>query len=106
MSIKKRLILSNIGMILVPIIGFLAVEILLGYVLFFVFKGDMQGAEMKLFLSFRLVAMILVLIITNGLLTYYVSKSIIAPIQKLSEAAKKSVMVIWTTESALPRKMN
>ena len=89
MSIKKRLILSNIGMILIPIIGFLAVEILLGYVLFFVFKGDLQGSEMKLFLSFRLVAMILVLIITNGLLTYYVSKSIITPIQKLSEAAKK-----------------
>ena len=89
MSIKKRLILSNIGMILIPIIGFLVVEIILGYLLFFVFKGDMQGSEMKLFLSFRLVAMILVLIITNGLLTYYVSKSIITPIQKLSEAAKK-----------------
>ena len=89
MSIKKRLLLSNIGMILLPIIGFLTVEILLGYVLFFVFKGDLQDSEMKLFLSFRLVGMILVLIITNGLLTYYMSKSIITPIQKLSEAARK-----------------
>ena len=33
--------------------------------------------------------MALILIITNGLLTYYVSKSIITPITKLSLAAKK-----------------
>lgn len=89
MSIKKRLLLSNIGMILLPVIGFLTVEIVLGYALFFIFTGDMQDSVMKLFLSFRLGGMILVLIITNGLLTYFVSKSIITPVQKLSEAARK-----------------
>ena len=89
MSIKKRLIFSNIGMIIIPIIGFLIVEIVLGYLLFFVFKGNPQGSGMKLFISYRFIAMALILIITNGLLTYYVSKSIITPITKLSLAAKK-----------------
>ena len=89
LSIKKRLIFSNIGMIIIPIIGFLIVEIVLGYLLFFVFKGNLQGSEMKLFISYRFIAMALILIITNGLLTYYVSKSIITPITKLSLAAKK-----------------
>ena len=89
LSIKKRLIFSNIGMIIIPIIGFLIVEIVLGYLLFFVFKGNLQGSEMKLFISYRFIAMALILIITNGLLTYYVSRSIITPITKLSLAAKK-----------------
>ncbi|WP_438351367.1 sensor histidine kinase [Paenibacillus sp. FA6] len=89
MSIKKRLIISNIGMIIIPIIGFLIVEIVLGYLLFFVFKGNPQGSGLKLLISYRFIAMALILIITNGLLTYYVSKSIITPITKLSLAAKK-----------------
>lgn len=89
MSIRKRLILSNIGMIVIPIIGFFLVEIILGYLLFVVFKGNPQGTELTLFISFRFVAMVLILVITNGLLTYYMSKSIITPINKLSLAAKK-----------------
>lgn len=89
MSIKKRLILSNIGMIIIPIIGFLIAEIALGYLLFYVLKGNPEGTAMKLLISYRFIAMALILIITNGLLTYYVSKSIISPITKLSLAAKK-----------------
>ncbi|MBO0588011.1 HAMP domain-containing histidine kinase [Sporosarcina sp. E16_8] len=89
MSIKKRLIFSNIGMIIIPIIGFLIVEIALGYLLFYVFQWNPQGSALKLFISYRFIAMALILIITNGLLTYYVSKSIISPITKLSLAAKK-----------------
>lgn len=89
MSIKKRLILSNIGMIIIPIICVLFVEIILGYLLFVVFNGNPQGAELKLFISFRFIAMAFILVLTNGLLTYYVSKSIITPIKKLSIAAKK-----------------
>lgn len=89
LSIKKRLILSNIAMILIPIIGFLLIEIVLGYLLFFVFNGNPQGMDLELFMNFRLIALLLILIITNGLLTYYVSKSIITPIKKLSIAAKK-----------------
>ncbi|MBS4219971.1 HAMP domain-containing histidine kinase [Bacillus sp. FJAT-49711] len=89
MSIKKRLILSNIGMIIIPIIGFFLVEIMLGYLLFVVFKGNPHGSELTFFLSLRFISMVIVLIITNGLLTYYVSKSIITPIKRLSIAAKK-----------------
>src|SRR5690625_4882857 len=76
-------------MIIIPIIGFLVVEIILGYLLFFIFKGDPEVLGMKLFLSLRLIATILILVITNGLLTYYVSRSIIKPIEKLTFAANK-----------------
>lgn len=89
MSIKKRLILSNIGMILIPIISFFLLEIALGYLLFVVFQGNPQGDEMKWFIGLRFVAMAFILVITNGILTYVVSKSIISPLQKLSTAAKK-----------------
>lgn len=89
MSIKKRLILSNIGMIVIPIISFIIIEMVLAYFIFIVFKGDQQGEELKLFMRYRLVAMIIVIILTNGFLTYYVSKSIIAPISKLTVAARK-----------------
>ncbi len=89
MSIRKRLLLSNIGMIVIPIICLFLVEIIGAYLLFIVFKGDPHGDELKFFISFRFIALVLILIITNGLLTYYVSKSIITPIKKLSIAAKK-----------------
>ncbi len=85
MSIKKRLILSNIGMIVIPMFGFLVTEIFLGYFFFVV----LQERNEQLFMTVRWMMMVLVLIITNGLLTYYVSKSIIVPITKLSLAAQK-----------------
>jgi signal transduction histidine kinase len=89
LSIKKRLLLSNIGMIVIPIICLCLVEIIGAYLLFVVFKGNPHGNELKFFISFRFIALALILVITNGLLTYYVSKSIISPIKKLSIAARK-----------------
>lgn len=89
LSIKKRLILSNIGMIVIPILALFLIEIIAAYLLFIVFKGDPHGNELKWFISFRFIALVLILVITNGTLTYYVSKSIINPIKKLSIAAKK-----------------
>ncbi|WP_342389193.1 sensor histidine kinase [Salinicoccus bachuensis] len=89
MSIKKRLLFSNVGMIIIPILGFFLIEILLGYILFAVFNGNPEGSDMTLFLGLRFAAMILVLVITNGLLTYYVSRSILRPINELSHAAKR-----------------
>ncbi|GAM16642.1 sensor histidine kinase [Mesobacillus selenatarsenatis] len=44
---------------------------------------------MRTFYPILFVMLILILIITNGLLTYYVSRSIIKPIEQLKEAAKK-----------------
>ncbi|MBY7145104.1 HAMP domain-containing histidine kinase [Virgibacillus sp. NKC19-3] len=89
MSIKKRLLLSNIGMIVLPIIGFFLVEIIIGYVMFIILKGNPKGSDLNLFLTFRFIAMVLILITTNGLLTYYMSKSIIVPIKQLTQSAKK-----------------
>lgn len=89
LSIKKRLLLSNIGMIVIPIFFFFVMEIILGYILFVVFKGDPEGIELKWFISGRFFGMLLILALTNGLLTYYVSKSILTPIRKLSNAAKE-----------------
>lgn len=89
MSIRKRLILSNIAMILIPIISLFVVEIMIGYLLFVVFQGDMEGTNMENFMKIRFIAMGCILILTNGLLTYYVSKSIIKPISTLSTATKR-----------------
>lgn len=89
MSIKKRLVLSNICMIIIPVISVFILEILLGYLLFIVFKGNPQGKELDLLISLRFIGMLIILIITNGLLTYFVSKSIINPIRKLSNATRK-----------------
>ncbi|MFD1453946.1 sensor histidine kinase [Oceanobacillus sojae] len=89
MSIKKRLILSNIAMIIVPGALLLVTEIVLGYFLFVVFNGNPEGEDLKVFVQFRFIAIALILILTNGLLTYFMSRSIIKPISKLSTAAKK-----------------
>ncbi len=88
MTIRKRLLLSNAGMILIPILGFLAIEIALGYILFFLLRGNIED-DFELFMTLRLIGMLLVIIITNGLLTYFVSKSIIRPIKKLMNAAEE-----------------
>ncbi|UOQ84939.1 sensor histidine kinase [Gracilibacillus salinarum] len=87
MSIKKRLLLSNIAMIVVPVIGFLLIEILLGYLFFIKGEGAQNEQVMQSFMNYRLAALILVLIVTNGLLTYFVSRTIIKPIQQLRNAA-------------------
>lgn len=85
MSIQKRLLLSNLGMIVIPVVGFLLIEIILGYLMFVVFREP----DIELFSSLRFIGMIFILVITNGLLTYYMSKSIITPIKELSLSAKK-----------------
>ncbi|MFD1067316.1 sensor histidine kinase [Oceanobacillus locisalsi] len=89
MSIRKRLILSNIAMILVPAALLLLAEMVLGYVLFVALNGNPQGDDLRVFVQFRFIAIALILILTNGLLTYFMSKSIINPISQLSTAAKK-----------------
>jgi signal transduction histidine kinase len=89
MSIKKRLVLSNIAMIIIPMVSFLIIEMVVGYLLFVVFNGSPQGDDLKWFIGFRFIAIAFILVITNGLLTYYVSKSILKPITKLTNAAKE-----------------
>ena len=88
MTIKKRLILSNIGMTIIPILAFLTIEILLGYI-FYLWEGATISDNLELFLSLRMLGMLLVIVVTNGILTFFVSKSIIRPIKKLMNAAEE-----------------
>nr|WP_202404863.1 HAMP domain-containing sensor histidine kinase [Shimazuella alba] len=76
-------------MIVIPIICSLLVEMILGYLLFAVFNENPKSTDLRLFIGFRFIAMTIILVVTNGLLTYYVSKTILTPIRKLSFAAKK-----------------
>jgi signal transduction histidine kinase len=89
MSIKKRLILSNIGMIVIPIVSLLILEVVAGYLFFYVLNRKPEGEDLQFFLTLRFGAIVLILVITNGLLTYYISRSIIEPIKRLSLAAEK-----------------
>ncbi|SFL57413.1 Signal transduction histidine kinase [Gracilibacillus orientalis] len=89
MSIKKRLLLSNLAMIIIPVLGFLCIEILLGYLFFVMGNADPDGESLQRFMNYRMVAILLLLIITNGFLTYFVSRTIIKPIKRLNEAAEK-----------------
>lgn len=89
MSIKQRLILSNIGMIVLPIVGFLLVEIVLGYFMFVLFNGSLEGTDLQWFINLRFISIIIILAVTNGLLTYFVSRSIIKPIRRLTLSARK-----------------
>ncbi|GGB50094.1 HAMP domain-containing protein [Virgibacillus dakarensis] len=89
MSIKKRLILSNIGMVLIPIAAFLLIEILLGYVVFHLVNGNADGNQLRFFMILRFIGLLVVLIVTNGLLTYFVARSIILPVKELVKAANE-----------------
>ncbi|WP_431803436.1 sensor histidine kinase [Halobacillus andaensis] len=86
MSIRKRLLLSNLGMIVLPIIALLVMEILLGLLMFHVFNLDVES-RIETFTQIRFIGIILILILTNGLLTYYVARTIIKPVRELSDAA-------------------
>ncbi|MFE4521939.1 sensor histidine kinase [Cytobacillus firmus] len=87
MSIKKRLILSNIGMVLLPVILFLLLEMVIGYVLFYPVKGSVDQEDLEFFRSIRIYLLVGVLVLTNGILTFLVSKSIIAPLLRLKQSA-------------------
>lgn len=88
MSIKKRLVLSNLGMIIIPILSIFFIDIVLVFIMLVLFHSTPKE-NLPLFMNLRLISFLLVLIVTNGILTYLVSKSIIEPIQKLADAANK-----------------
>ena len=87
MSIKKRLLLSNIGMVVIPVILFVLFEVIMIHFLLNVLKGMQQKEILDLFMPIRPFLFIAVLIISNGILTYFVSKSIITPLLQLKNAA-------------------
>jgi signal transduction histidine kinase len=95
MSIRKRLILSNIAMILIPIFGFLLTNIILGLFFWNELNNlntneqvDLNGSVQS-FLAIRVILMLVIIMITNGFLTFLVARSIIKPVNKLITAAKE-----------------
>ncbi|CDQ18468.1 sensor histidine kinase [Halobacillus karajensis] len=88
MTIRKRLILSNLAMVFLPITGMLGLEIIMGVVMFRMMNLT-PADSIGLFTQVRFIGMIGILIVTNGMLTYYVSKTILTPANKLNEATKK-----------------
>lgn len=87
MSIKKRLILSNIGMVILPVLLFILMEIIIAFIWLYPLNGELNKETMSYFQLIRLLILIFVLIFTNGLLTFFVAKSIIKPLQRLKISA-------------------
>lgn len=89
MSIRKRLILSNIAMILVPVLSLIVIEGIVSLLFYLAYQGNMENINARLFMQIRFWAFVLVVIVTNSLLASYVSKNLIVPIHQLSIAAKQ-----------------
>ena len=89
LSIRKRLILSNIAMIVIPIITFILLQIILDMFFLESFDPTNSGQRTHSFYFFRFGIIIPIFAITNALLSYFVSRSIIKPIRGLNEAARK-----------------
>lgn len=89
MSIKKMLILSNIAMIVVPILLFLLIEMASAFVFFYILDLRMEGAGLKLFSTIQVTGLLFAVTVSNGVITYLVSKRILEPVRMLTQAAKE-----------------
>lgn len=89
MSIRKRLLLSNVAMVIVPAAAIIIIEGVLGLLLFSLLGREPDATEVRTFMTVRLFLFLLVLVITNSLLTYLVSRSIIHPVEKLRQSARR-----------------
>ena len=88
MSIRKRLLFSDIAIVLIPFIALLLLEMILGLFLIYIIKMDTGEGFQNIFRTFHLIGLPFILIATNGLLTYFVAKSVLRPVEKLSKAAE------------------
>lgn len=89
MTIKQRLLLSNILLVVLPVAAFFVIEILLGYV-FFVFLGQsLNENNIGTFTTARLILFALAIIVINSLLILLLSRTIIKPLNKLRAAARE-----------------
>lgn len=83
MSIRIKLTLSNIAMVVLPVMFILFIDALLGFVMLIILDTDSST-----FAATRLIGIILVVIIVNLTISYILSKHIIKPIIKLNEHTK------------------
>lgn len=88
LSIRKRLIFSNIAMIVIPIITFILLQVILDMFFFNSFDPTDSGQRAHALYFFRFGIIIPIFAITNAVLSYFVSRSIIKPIIGLNEAAR------------------
>ena len=89
MTIKQRLTLSSILLVILPVTAFFIIEISLGY-LFFIAPGMTINEEnIGAFTTLRFVLFVLAVILINTLLILRLAKSIIRPLDRLSAAAKE-----------------
>jgi signal transduction histidine kinase len=89
MSIKKRLIASNVAMIVIPIVLFLLLELIISTLIFSGINGTPVKKDSQWFMTLRFMGLLFILIITNGILTYMVSKTILKPILIFTKAAEE-----------------
>jgi len=71
-----------------PFLCFLVVEMILGYVMFYHFDGEIEE-RLQLFKTLRVAGLLIAIALVNGLLAYMVAKSVIKPVHKLMEAARE-----------------
>ncbi|PYI53408.1 sensor histidine kinase [Paenibacillus flagellatus] len=88
MSIKKKLILSNIAMIVVPFAMFLLIEFIAGYILFYALERNFQ-ADLQLFTTIRVTGLLVAITVSNAIITTVVSRSILRQVGMLTKAAKE-----------------
>lgn len=89
MTIKHRLLLSNILLVVLPVAAFFIIEILLGYIFFVVLGQSVNDSNIGDFTTVRLILFALAIIIINSLLVTLLSRTIIRPLNKLRAAAKE-----------------
>src|SRR5699024_4274772 len=80
MSIKTKLILSNIVLVLIPVLSIFVVDIILAFFILIIFNKDAES-----FAAYRLITFIIVAIIVNLTLSLMLSRNIIQPVLKLNE---------------------
>lgn len=84
MSIRNKLILSNIALIIVPILSIFIVDFILAFFMLVVFNNDAST-----FTTYRFISFIVVVVIVNVTLSFILSKNIIKPILKLNAHTSK-----------------
>ena len=89
MSIKQRLILSNIAMVLIPFGLFILIELIAVYVLLIIMDHRWGGADSVVFTTIRITGLLFAITVSNGVITYYISKTILVPVRKLAQAAEQ-----------------
>lgn len=96
MSIKKRLLLSNLAMTVAPIIGLLFIDLILGMMVFFFWDGKVKEHQLPTFLMWRFGLLVLFMAVTNGLVTFYVARTIVRPLDELKRSAHAFGQGNWT----------